>query len=49
MAQQGRGMEAIGIAAMASLSEEWGTAASFLSVPPLAEIALKFGHADSFS
>lgn len=49
MAQQGRGMEAIGIAAMASfVGGMAGLLLLFFLSPPLAEISLKFGPAELF-
>ncbi len=49
MAQQGRGMEAIGIAAMASfVGGTAGLLLLFFLSPPLAEISLKFGPAELF-
>ncbi len=49
MAQQGKGMEAIGIAAMASfVGGTAGLVLLFFLSPPLAEISLKFGPAELF-
>lgn len=49
MAQQGRGMEAIGIAAMASfVGGIVGLLLLFFLSPPLAEISLQFGPAEFF-
>jgi len=49
MAQQGRGMEAIGIAAMSSfVGGIAGLLLLFFLSPPLAEISLKFGPAELF-